>query len=76
MQRWILNLTGVALLATPLLLTLFGVDNVLRGAGGASPMIGMPAWLHLSVSAGTYLVRWSPAFIGALIILYANQRRR
>ena len=76
MQRWMLNLIGVALLATPALWALMGVTNVLGTSGGASSMDGASGWLNLSISAGTYLVRWSPALIGLCIIYYANRRRR
>lgn len=75
MQRWMLNLIGAALLATPALLALLGVNNVLGTTGGASSMDGMSGWLNLSISAGTYLIKWSPVLIGGFILYYANRRR-
>ena len=75
MQRWMLNWVGAALLATPILLTQLGVNNVLGTTGGSSSMDGMSGWLNLSISAGAYLIRWSPVLIGALVIYFANRRR-
>lgn len=75
MQRWMLNLIGAALLATPLMLAQFGVHNALGTTDGSSSMDGVSGWLNLSISAGAYLLRWSPLLIGALILYYANRRR-
>ena len=75
MQRWMLNLIGVALLATPLLLMQIGVGQVTVMSGGPSSTVGKPDWLSFSISAGGYLLNWSPALLGALIIFYANWRR-
>jgi hypothetical protein len=75
MQRWLLNLIGAALLATPALLTQFGVTNVLGTTAGSSSTDGISGWLNLSIAAGGYLIRWSPVLIGVLIIMYANRRR-
>ena len=75
MRRWMLNLFGAALLATPILWTLMGINHVLGTSGGSSSIDGASGWLNLSISAGTYLIRWSPALIGACIIYYANRRR-
>ena len=75
MQRWMLNLVGAALLAAPLLLPQLGVTNVLGTTAGSSSIDGVPAWLNLSISAGAYLIRWSPVLVGALIIYFANRRR-
>jgi hypothetical protein len=75
MQRWMLNLIGAALLATPALLAQLGVSNVLGTTGGSSSMDGMSGWLHLSIAAGAYVIKWSPVLVGAFIIYYANRRR-
>ena len=75
MQRWMLNLIGAALLATPVLLARLGVNNVLGTTAGSSSMDGVSGWLNLSISAGAYLINWSPVMIGALIIYFANRRR-
>ena len=75
MQRWVLNLLGAALVATPVLLTLPGVTNVLGTADGASATDGISGWLNLSIAAGAYLIKWSPVLVGALVIFYANRRR-
>ena len=75
MQRWMLNLLGAALLATPVLLTLPGVSRVLGTTGWSGATDGIPGWLNLSIAAGAYLIKWSPALLGAAIIFYANQRR-
>ncbi len=75
MQRWVLNLIGAALLATPALLTLLGVNNLLGTTGGPSSIGDPSRWLNLSISAGAYVINWSPVLIGALIIYFANRRR-
>lgn len=75
MRRWMLNFIGAALLATPALLTQLGVSNVLGMTRGPSPMDGASGLLNLSISAGAYLINWSPVLIGALIIYCANRRR-
>lgn len=75
MQRWMLNLVGAALLATPLMLTQLGVHSALGMTGRSSSMDGVSGWLNLSISAGAYLLHWSPLLIGALILYYANRRR-
>ena len=75
MQRWMLNLLGAVLLATPALLTQFGVNNFLGTTAGSSSTDGISGWLNLSITAGAYLIKWSPVLIGALIIMYANRRR-
>ena len=74
-QRWMLNLVGVVLLATPLLLMHIGVDQITGMNGGSSSTAGKPGWLSFSISVGAYLLNWSPALLGALVIFYANWRR-
>jgi hypothetical protein len=75
MQRWVLNLIGAALLVTPALLTGFGVNNLLGTTAGSGSTDGISGWLNLSIAAGAYLIKWSPALIGVLIIMYANRRQ-
>lgn len=70
-KRWVLNLIGAALLIAPVALSQLGVQEVLGTAGNASAS----GWLGVSISAGAYLVHWSPLLLGAAIILYANWRR-
>lgn len=70
-KRWILNVIGAVLLAAPVLLPQVGVHDLLGTAG----RVGASGWLDLSISAGAYLVLWSPVLLGVAIILYANWRR-
>ena len=73
MQRWILYLIGAVLLAMPFILDVVQPQGALGMAGVSS---GLPTWMHLSVSAGPYLLNWGPALVGVLIIYYANRDRR
>lgn len=75
MRRWTLNFVGLALLSAPVLIQHSGVLRWLGTAGGSSAIEGASAWLNFSISAGTHLINWCPALIGALIIYYANRRR-
>lgn len=76
MQRWILNLIGAALLAAPALLAQFGASNGLTTSREGSSTAGMSEWLSALITAGAYLLHWGPVLLGALIIFYANRRRR
>ena len=75
MRRWTLNAVGLALLTAPVLMSHFGVLRWLGATGGPSAIEGASPWLNFSISAGTQLIYWCPALIGALIIYFANRRR-
>jgi hypothetical protein len=75
MRRWTLNFVGLALLSVPVLIPHSGVMRWLETTGGTSAIEGASAWLNFSISAGTQLINWCPALIGALILYFANRRR-
>jgi len=75
MRRWALNLVGLACLAVPALMPQLGMLRWLGANGGSGAIEGTSPWLSFSISAGTQLINWGPALIGALIIYFANRRR-
>ena len=75
MWRRILNLTGVALLASSVAVARFGTVSTFEIAGGVQRTVGAPGWLNLSISAGVYLLQWGPVVIGVLCLYVANRRR-
>ena len=76
MRRWMLGLIGAALMAAPLIILQVKPFGILGVAGWASVPSGLPPWLRVSISAGSYLVEWGPVLAGMLIIFYATRVKR
>ena len=73
MPRWAQYLVGVMLLGVPIILDVLRPQGTLESAGASS---SLPGWMHLSVSAGPYLLNWGPVLVGLLIIYYASRNQR
>ena len=69
-------LIGAALLAVPFIFGQVKPLGVLGGAGAEGVSSGLPAWLHVSILAGAYLIEWGPVLAGLLIIFYASRTKR